>query len=117
MLCQESLLLTPLVLILRPYPFTHCWGSTWAILLYRSKRTAPLLFWTPHWPGARLRPAKLKPDAVAVIHPQRRILVTLSGKLEQELKRMEDLGVTVRVTEPIDWVNSIATPGKQRREI
>ena len=81
------------------------------------KTDSPLLFWTPHWPGARLRPAKLKQDAVAVIHPQRRILVTLSGKLEQELKRMEDLGVTVRVTEPIDWVNSIATPGKQRREI
>ena len=27
---------------------------------------------------------------------------------------MEDLGVIVRVSEPIDWVNSIATPEKQR---
>ena len=26
---------------------------------------------------------------------------------------MEDLGVIVRVSEPIDWVNSIATPEKQ----
>ena len=27
---------------------------------------------------------------------------------------MENLGVIVRVSEPIDWVNSIATPAKQR---
>ena len=57
---------------------------------------------------------KLKPDAVAVIHPPRRIPLALSDKLEKGLKRKEDLGVIVRVGEPIDWVNSIATPEKQR---
>ena len=68
---------------------------------------------TTQWPEARLRQAKLKPDAVAVIHAKRRIPVALSDKLEKELKRMEDLGVIFRVSEPIDRVNSTATPGKQ----
>ena len=67
---------------------------------------------TTQWPEARLRQAELKPDVVAVIHAKRRIPVALSDKLEKELKRMEDLGAIVRVIEPIDRVNSIATPGK-----
>ena len=62
------------------------------------------------------RKIKLKPDAVAVIHPPRRIPVALNDKLEKELMRMEDLDVIVRVSEPIDWVNSIATPKKQRTD-
>ena len=35
--------------------------------------------------------------------------VALSEKLEKELMIMEDLGVIVIVSEPLDWVNSIAT--------
>ena len=56
----------------------------------------------------------LQPDAVPVIHSPRRIPVSLRDKPEKELKRMEDLGVIVTVSEPTDWVNSIATPEKQR---
>lgn len=63
---------------------------------------------------------KRKPDGVAVGNPsptefipphptQNSSAVVLSDKLQKELKRIEDLGVTVRVSEPIDWVNSIAT--------
>ena len=57
---------------------------------------------------------QLKPDAVPVIHPRRRIPVALSDKLGKELKRMEDLRDIVKVSEPTDWVNSIATMEKQR---
>ena len=56
----------------------------------------------------------LKPDAVPVVHPPRRIPVALRDELEKELKRMEDLGVIVKVSESTDWANSIATPEKQR---
>ena len=41
----------------------------------------------------------------------RRVPVALS---ENELKRMGDLGVIVKVSEPTNWVKSIATPEKQR---
>ena len=82
-----------------------------------TKTASPLLVLdTAQWPEARLRQAQLKPDAVAVIHPPRRIPVALNDKLEKELMRMEDLDVIVRVSEPIDWVNSIATPKKQRTD-
>ena len=56
----------------------------------------------------------LKPDAVPVIHAPRRIPAALRDKLEKELKRMEDLGVIVKGSEPTDWVNSITAPEKQR---
>ena len=46
--------------------------------------------------------------------PPRRIPVALSDKLENGLKRVEDLGVIVKVSAPTYWENSIATPEKQR---
>lgn len=56
---------------------------------------------------------QLKPDIKPVIHPPRKIPTALQDKLEKELKRMEALQVIVKVTDPPDWVNSIATPEKQ----
>lgn len=38
----------------------------------------------------------------------------LSDKLEKKLKRVGDLGVIVKVSEPTDWVNSITMPEMQR---
>ena len=57
---------------------------------------------------------QLKPDVEPVIHPPREISLALRGKLEEELKRMEALQVITKVIKPTDWVNSIATPEKQR---
>ena len=61
------------------------------------------------FPG--VRKIHLKPETEPVVHPPRRIPVAL-----RELKRMENLGVIVKVSEPTltDWLNSIATPEKQR---
>ena len=59
-------------------------GQSLGYAVVPTKTDSPLPFWTPHWPGARLRPEKLKPDAEAVIHPPRRILSTLGDKLEKE---------------------------------
>ena len=57
---------------------------------------------------------QLKPDVEPVIHPPRKIPIALIDRLEIELKRMEALQVIAKVTEPTDWVNSVATPEKQR---
>ena len=45
-----------------------------------------------------------------VIHPPRTVPIALRDKLEKQLERMESLEVIANVTEPTDWVNSIATP-------
>ena len=42
-----------------------------------------------------------------VVHPPRRVPVTLRSKVKNELQRMERLGVVKRVHEPTDWVNSM----------
>ena len=43
-LCQNSPLPTPLVLSPRPDPPTNCWGSPWAIQLYRPRWQPPYFF-------------------------------------------------------------------------
>ena len=49
----------------------------------------------------------LKPDAVPVINPPRRIPEALRDRVKEELLRMEENGIIQRVTEPTDWVNSM----------
>ena len=44
-----------------------------------------------------------------VIHPPRRVPVTLRTRVKDELSRMEKLGVVERVHQPSDWVNSMVT--------
>ena len=57
---------------------------------------------------------QLKPEVNPVIHPPRKVLIALRDKLDKELERMESLEVIAKVMEPTDWVNSNATPEKQR---
>ena len=57
----------------------------------------------------------LKPDAVPVVHPPRRIPVALKDKCKAELDRMESLGVIQRVHEPSQWVNSMVIVEKKIR--
>ncbi|XP_049513828.1 uncharacterized protein K02A2.6-like [Dermacentor silvarum] len=52
---------------------------------------------------------KLKPGAVGVIVPARRIPVALEGKTRAELQRMEDQGVITKVTEPTEWSSHMVT--------
>ena len=59
---------------------------------------------------------QLRPEVNPVIHPPRKVPIALRDKLEKELERMESLEVIAKVTEPTDWVNSIATPEKQRTD-
>ena len=52
---------------------------------------------------------KVDESAQPVVHPPRKVPVTLRPKIQQELKRMEKLDVIEKVEEPTDWVNSMVT--------
>ena len=49
----------------------------------------------------------LKEGATPVVHPARRVPHAIKGKLKEELDKMEETGVTEKVTIPMDWVNLI----------
>ncbi|CAG2185807.1 unnamed protein product [Mytilus edulis] len=44
-----------------------------------------------------------------VVHPLRKVSVSLKGRIKTELDRMMKLGVIVRQKEPTAWVNSMVT--------
>ena len=44
-----------------------------------------------------------------VIHPPRRVPVTLRPKIQDELKRKEKLNVIEKVEAPTEWINSMVT--------
>ena len=55
---------------------------------------------------------KLKPNAVPVVHPPRKVPVAIRDKLKDELDRMENDQIICKVTEPTEWVNSLVTVQK-----
>ena len=52
---------------------------------------------------------KVDPNYKPVVHPPRKVPVTLRSKVKDELERMERLNVIERVHKPTDWVNSMVT--------
>lgn len=48
---------------------------------------------------------KVDKSVQPVVHPPRKVPVTLRAKIQQELNRMEELDVIEKVNEPTDWVN------------
>ena len=52
---------------------------------------------------------RIDPNQTPVIHPPRRVPITLRPKIQEELARMESLEVIEKVTEPTNWVNSMVT--------
>lgn len=43
-----------------------------------------------------------------VVHPPRRVPQAIKQNLKEEPEATEETGITTKVTEPIDWVNSLA---------
>ena len=52
---------------------------------------------------------KTDPTCKPVVHPPRKVPVTIRAKVKEELARMEQLGVVERIRELTDWVNSMVT--------
>ena len=50
---------------------------------------------------------RLKPDPDPKVHAPRKVAFAIEDDVEQELKRMEKLGVIAKVDGPTDWVNSM----------
>ncbi|GFO37707.1 Pol polyprotein [Plakobranchus ocellatus] len=59
----------------------------------------------------------LKDDANPVVHATRKYPVHLQKELKEELDRMESLEVISKVTQPTDWVNSLAFSRKQNGKL
>ena len=60
---------------------------------------------------------QLKDDAVPVIHPARKFPFAKRDKLKKELDRTTSLGLTSKVDEPTDWVNSMVAAEKSNNEL
>ena len=56
----------------------------------------------------------LKPDAIPVVHPPRKVPVALREPLKAELKRMESSDIIAKVDVPTDWVNSLVVAQKPK---
>ena len=52
---------------------------------------------------------EVQQDSKPVVHPPRRIPVTLRPKVREELNHMEKLDVIEKIDEPTEWVNSMVT--------
>ena len=57
------------------------------------------------------------PNCKPVIHPPRKVPITIRSKVRKELERMEHLDVIERVYEPTDWVNSMVTVIKKNEQV
>ncbi|KAK3741617.1 hypothetical protein QZH41_019256 [Actinostola sp. cb2023] len=60
---------------------------------------------------------KIDPTVPPVIHPPRKVPFALRDKFEMELKRMEQLDVIEKVTEPTEWVNSYVITEKSNGKL
>ncbi|CAC5404775.1 unnamed protein product [Mytilus coruscus] len=56
-------------------------------------------------------------SSTPVVHPPRKVPVSLKGRIKTELDRMLKLGVIVRQKEPTAWVNSMATVVKSNGDV
>ena len=76
------------------------------------KEYSDLFQWVVTIPG--VCKLHIKPDAIPVINPPRRVPEALKDKLHNELQRLELDGIIAKVTEPTDWVNSIVVVEKPK---
>ena len=59
----------------------------------------------------------LKKDAKPVIHPQGKWPIAMQSKLKTKLNQIEKDGIIAKVTEPTDWVKSLACSWKPKEDI
>lgn len=59
---------------------------------------------------------KLDPAVQPVVRPARRIPVAMQDRVKKELERMVDMGVITPVSEPTEWVSSMAATNKKQTD-
>ena len=60
---------------------------------------------------------KVDPSVKPVIHPPRKVPISMKEKVKTELLRMESEGVIKKQTEPTDWVNSMVVVPKPNGKV
>ena len=60
---------------------------------------------------------KVDPSVKPVIHPPRKVPISMKEKVKSELLRMESEGVITKQTEPTDWVNSMVVVPKPNGKV
>ena len=60
---------------------------------------------------------KIKPDALPVIMPDRRVPISLKSKLKNELDRLVELNVIAPIDEPTEWVSQIVLAKKPNGDV
>ena len=63
-----------------------------------------------HLPGKHK--IHVDPNVTPVVHPLRRIPISMRDKVKDELSRMEKEGIIKKVTKPTSWVNSMVVVTK-----
>ncbi|KAL0194540.1 hypothetical protein M9458_008112, partial [Cirrhinus mrigala] len=59
---------------------------------------------------------RVNPHATPVVYPPRRVPIALRARLKEELDRMEDNNIIVKVTEPTEWVNALVVVEKPKSQ-
>lgn len=59
----------------------------------------------------------LQPGAKPIVHPPRKIPVSLQDRCKAELDRMEKMGVIEKVSKPTEWVNSMVLVEKSQGKL
>ena len=60
---------------------------------------------------------KIDPSVKPTVHAARRIPLELKDKVKDELKRMEEGGIIIKVKEPTEWVNSMVVETKENGKL
>ena len=58
---------------------------------------------------------KVDPDIKPIQHAPRRVPVPLKARLKEKIDQMEKEGITVRETEPTDWISSLVAVPKHEK--
>ena len=56
---------------------------------------------------------EVNPEVVPVKMPLRKVPISVQNRLEEEIRRLETLGVIEKITEPTDWVSGLVVAEKK----
>ena len=60
---------------------------------------------------------EVNPEVVPVKMPLRKVPISVQNRLEEEIRRLETLGVIEKITEPTDWVSGLVVAEKKNGKL